>query len=69
MAESTRVINDLPNNKGKLGLGWHEELAGSLGLLAHAHLILLSRAVLLDILLGALEHNLAAGALGLDVRE
>lgn len=49
------------DHEGKLGLRLAEEVAGLLGLAAKAHKVALCAAVLLDVLLSALEDGLASG--------
>ena len=49
----------IPDHKGQ-GLGRNVELAGSFGFTAHADFVTLRGTVLLDVLLGALEDDLAA---------
>jgi len=57
------------DGKDKLGLGGHVEVAGLLGLTAQADLIVALPAVLINVLLGTLEDDLALGLVGLEVRQ
>jgi len=49
------------NNKGQLSLGRHIKVTGSLGLATKDNLLAVSSAILLDVLLGALEDFTAVG--------